>query len=84
MPFVHLWAASQGCSGIQGIALAVGLASTKHLEEVWVLLEHLGRTKFLQSVAVTEDSQVGRSQIPEHVEQDSPWQRGCQLTHAHW
>ncbi|EDL29434.1 uncharacterized protein LOC69439 [Mus musculus] len=41
----------------EGIALAVGLASTKHLEEVWALLEHLGRTKFLQSVAATEDSQ---------------------------
>ncbi|GAB1299443.1 Maestro heat-like repeat family member 4 [Apodemus speciosus] len=41
----------------EGIALAVGLASTKHLEEVWALLEHLGRTKFLRSAAVTEDSQ---------------------------
>ncbi|XP_021039716.1 maestro heat-like repeat family member 5 isoform X1 [Mus caroli] len=41
----------------EGIALAVGLASTRHLEEVWALLEHLGRTKFLQSVAATEDSQ---------------------------
>ncbi|XP_031201885.1 maestro heat-like repeat family member 5 isoform X2 [Mastomys coucha] len=41
----------------EGIALAVGLASTKHLQEVWALLEHLGRTKFLRSAAVTEDSQ---------------------------
>lgn len=81
MPFT---CASQGCSGIQGIALAVGLASTKHLEEVWALLEHLGRTKFLQSVAATEDSQVGRSRVPEHVEQDSPGHRRCQLTYAHW
>ncbi|XP_052016456.1 maestro heat-like repeat family member 5 [Apodemus sylvaticus] len=41
----------------EGIALAVGLASTKHLEEVWALLEHLGRTKFLRSAAATENSQ---------------------------
>lgn len=77
-------AASQGSSGIQGIALAVGLASTKHLQEVWALLEHLGRTKFLRSAAVTEDSQVGRSRVLEYVEQGSTGQRGCQLTHAHW
>lgn len=66
-----LWAASQGSSGIQGIALAVGLASTKHLEEVWALLEHLGRTKFLRSAAASENNQVGRSQVLEHVEQSS-------------
>ncbi|EDM16101.1 rCG60320 [Rattus norvegicus] len=41
----------------EGIALAVGLASTKHLEEVWALLEHLGRTKFLRSAVMSEDSQ---------------------------
>ncbi|KAK7797135.1 hypothetical protein U0070_024094 [Myodes glareolus] len=41
----------------EGIALAVGLASTKHLQEVWALLEHLGRTKFLRSAAVSPDSQ---------------------------
>lgn len=49
-----------GSSGTQGIALAVGLAATKHLQEVWALLEHLGRTKFLRSAAVSLDSQVGR------------------------
>ncbi|XP_028629132.1 maestro heat-like repeat family member 5 [Grammomys surdaster] len=41
----------------EGIALAVGLASTKHLEEVWALLEHLGRTKFLRSAAASENNQ---------------------------
>lgn len=44
---------------MQGIALAVGLASTKHFQEVWALLEHLGRTKFLRSTFMSEDSQVG-------------------------
>lgn len=78
-----LWAASRGSSGIQGIALAVGLASTNHLEEVWALLEHLGRTKFLRSAAASEDNQVGRSCVLEHVEQGSNGQRGCQPTHAH-
>ncbi|KAM7317160.1 hypothetical protein ACRRTK_023462 [Alexandromys fortis] len=41
----------------EGIALAVGLASTEHLQEVWALLEHLGRTKFLRSAVVSPDSQ---------------------------
>ncbi|XP_063120725.1 maestro heat-like repeat family member 5 isoform X8 [Rattus norvegicus] len=45
----------------KGIALAVGLASTKHLEEVWALLEHLGRTKFLRSAVMSEDSQAESS-----------------------
>lgn len=70
-----------GSSGTQGIALAVGLASTKHLEEVWALLEHLGRTKFLRSAVTSEDSQVGRSHVLEHVEQGNTGQRGCQPTH---
>ncbi|XP_069931999.1 maestro heat-like repeat family member 5 isoform X11 [Oryctolagus cuniculus] len=33
----------------EGIALAMGLASTSHLEVVWATLEHLGRTRFLRS-----------------------------------
>ncbi|XP_040592412.1 maestro heat-like repeat family member 5 isoform X3 [Mesocricetus auratus] len=48
----------QHSSQREGIALAVGLASTKHLEEVWALLEYLGRTKFLRSASVTPDSQL--------------------------
>ncbi|XP_073923100.1 maestro heat-like repeat family member 5 [Castor canadensis] len=40
----------QPSSQREGIALAVGLASTKHLKEVWALLEHLGRTRFLRAV----------------------------------
>lgn len=63
-----LWDASLGSSGVQGIALAVGLASTKHLEEVWALLDHLGRTKFLRSAASSENGQVGRFRVLEHVE----------------
>ncbi|XP_036063470.1 maestro heat-like repeat family member 5 [Onychomys torridus] len=47
----------QHSSQREGIALAVGLASTKHLQEVWALLEHLGRTKFLRSAAVSPDNQ---------------------------
>ncbi|KAG8515448.1 Maestro heat-like repeat family member 5 [Galemys pyrenaicus] len=35
----------------EGIALTVGLASAAHLEEVWALLEQLGRTRFLRSAA---------------------------------
>nr|XP_051686992.1 uncharacterized protein LOC103347393 isoform X2 [Oryctolagus cuniculus] len=35
--------------GEEGIALAMGLASTSHLEVVWATLEHLGRTRFLRS-----------------------------------
>ncbi|XP_021515354.1 maestro heat-like repeat family member 5 [Meriones unguiculatus] len=47
----------QHSSQREGIALAVGLASTKHLQEVWSLLEHLGHTKFLRSALLYEDSQ---------------------------
>ncbi|XP_013375541.1 PREDICTED: maestro heat-like repeat family member 5 isoform X2 [Chinchilla lanigera] len=38
----------QDFSQREDIALAVGLASTTHLEEVWALLEHLGNTWFLR------------------------------------
>jgi hypothetical protein len=39
----------------------VGLASTKHLKEVWALLEHLGRTRFLRAVFTSpEPHQVER------------------------
>ncbi|XP_037364257.1 proline-rich protein 36-like [Talpa occidentalis] len=41
----------------EGVALTVGLTSTLHLEEVWALLEHLGRTRFLRSAAVSSQSQ---------------------------
>ncbi|XP_058524335.1 maestro heat-like repeat family member 5 isoform X2 [Ochotona princeps] len=39
----------QSCSQREGIAFAVGLASASHLEVVWAMLEHLGRTRFLRS-----------------------------------
>ncbi|XP_077022760.1 maestro heat-like repeat family member 5 isoform X2 [Tamandua tetradactyla] len=41
----------------EGIAMAVGLTSTSHLEEVWAVLEHLGRTRFLRSTFTGPDSQ---------------------------
>ncbi|XP_069881986.1 maestro heat-like repeat family member 5 isoform X2 [Dipodomys merriami] len=47
----------QPSSQREGIALAVGLASARHLKEVWALLEHLGRTRFLRSVVTPEESQ---------------------------
>lgn len=72
-----------GSSGTQGIALAVGLAATKHLQEVWSLLERLGHTKFLRSALMYEDSQVGRPRVLVHVEQGSTGQTGCQPPHAH-
>lgn len=49
----------KGSSGPQGISLAVGIASTSHLEQVWGRLEHLGRTRFLRSALLSPDSQVG-------------------------
>nr|XP_027804136.1 maestro heat-like repeat family member 5 [Marmota flaviventris] len=45
------------CSQREGIALSVGLASTTHLEEVWALLEHMGRTRFLRWALPSPDSQ---------------------------
>ncbi|XP_010637571.1 maestro heat-like repeat family member 5 [Fukomys damarensis] len=38
----------QDSSQREDIALAVGLTSTMHLEEVWTLLEHMGSTWFLR------------------------------------
>nr|XP_040149490.1 maestro heat-like repeat family member 5 isoform X5 [Ictidomys tridecemlineatus] len=45
------------CSQREGIALSVGLASTTHLEEVWALLEHMGRTRFLRWALPSPESQ---------------------------
>ena len=44
----------------QGIALAIGVTSTSHVEQVWAMLEHLGHTRFLRSAPVSPDSQVER------------------------
>ncbi|XP_037658554.1 maestro heat-like repeat family member 5 [Choloepus didactylus] len=41
----------------EGIALAIGLTSASHLEEVWAVLEHLGRTRFLRSPTAGADDQ---------------------------
>uniref|UniRef100_G3TZF0 Uncharacterized protein n=1 Tax=Loxodonta africana TaxID=9785 RepID=G3TZF0_LOXAF len=41
----------------EGIALAVGIASTSHLEEVWAVLEQMGHTKFQRSSSIVPDSQ---------------------------
>lgn len=50
-----------GHSGLQGIALAIGITSASHMEEVWAMLEHLGRTRFLQSTFMSPESQVERA-----------------------
>ncbi|XP_006152168.1 maestro heat-like repeat family member 5 isoform X6 [Tupaia chinensis] len=47
----------QPCSQREGIALAVGLTSASHLEDVWAALEHLGRTRFLRSALCLADGQ---------------------------
>ncbi|XP_014643504.1 PREDICTED: maestro heat-like repeat family member 5 [Ceratotherium simum simum] len=41
----------------EGIALAVGITSASHMEEVWAMLEHLGRTRFLRTTFMSSDSQ---------------------------
>uniref|UniRef100_A0A8C5L7D9 Maestro heat-like repeat family member 5 n=1 Tax=Jaculus jaculus TaxID=51337 RepID=A0A8C5L7D9_JACJA len=45
----------QNASQREGMALAVGLASVRHLEKVWDQMEHLGRTKFLRSNPVVDN-----------------------------
>ncbi|XP_046498449.1 maestro heat-like repeat family member 5 [Equus quagga] len=47
----------QSSSQREGIALAIGITSTSHMEEVWAMLEHLGRTRFLQSTFMPPESQ---------------------------
>lgn len=44
----------------QGIALAVGIAAATHMELVWALLEHVGRTKFLRAPHTSSASQGER------------------------
>ncbi|KAF5919499.1 hypothetical protein HPG69_011514 [Diceros bicornis minor] len=53
----------------EGIALAVGITSASHVEEVWAMLEHLGRTRFLRTTFMSPDSQMAT-----HArEQILPW-----------
>ncbi|XP_070078072.1 maestro heat-like repeat family member 5 isoform X16 [Equus caballus] len=47
----------QSSSQREGIALAIGITSASHMEEVWAMLEHLGRTRFLQSTFMSPESQ---------------------------
>lgn len=49
-----------GFSGPQDIALAIGIMSSAHMEVVWSMLEHLGRTRSLTSSFTSPDSQVER------------------------
>ncbi|XP_040844508.1 maestro heat-like repeat family member 5 [Ochotona curzoniae] len=51
----------QSCSQREGIAFAVGLASASHLEVVWAMLEHLGRTRFLRSALRDTQDETLRS-----------------------
>ncbi|ELW63435.1 HEAT repeat-containing protein 7A [Tupaia chinensis] len=53
----------QPCSQREGIALAVGLTSASHLEDVWAALEHLGRTRFLRSALCLADGQQPDSDL---------------------
>nr|XP_012638090.1 maestro heat-like repeat family member 5 [Microcebus murinus] len=48
----------QSSSQREGMAIAVGRTSTSHLEEVWEVLEHLGRTRFLRSALTSPDRQL--------------------------
>uniref|UniRef100_A0A8C8WAR8 Maestro heat-like repeat family member 5 n=1 Tax=Panthera leo TaxID=9689 RepID=A0A8C8WAR8_PANLE len=41
----------------EGIAVAVGIVSSTHMQEVWAALEHVGRTRFLRTVFTSSDSQ---------------------------
>ncbi|GAB5584274.1 maestro heat-like repeat family member 5 isoform X8 [Prionailurus iriomotensis] len=43
----------------EGIAVAIGIVSSRHIQEVWATLEHVGRTRFLRTVFTSPDSQVG-------------------------
>uniref|UniRef100_A0A8C9ACY4 Maestro heat-like repeat family member 5 n=1 Tax=Prolemur simus TaxID=1328070 RepID=A0A8C9ACY4_PROSS len=47
----------QSSSQREGISIAVGWTSASHLEEVWEVLEHLGRTRFLRSALTSPDGQ---------------------------
>ncbi|XP_062935354.1 maestro heat-like repeat family member 5 [Cynocephalus volans] len=42
----------------QGMALAVGVAATAHLEVVWTVLERLGHTRFLRLALPSPDNQL--------------------------
>ncbi|KAM5212205.1 maestro heat-like repeat family member 5 [Hipposideros larvatus] len=48
----------------EGIALAVGIMSTSHMEVVWAMLEHLGHTRFLRSTFMSPDSQEPDPDVP--------------------
>ncbi|XP_045309425.1 maestro heat-like repeat family member 5 isoform X5 [Leopardus geoffroyi] len=41
----------------EGIAVAIGIVSSRHMQEVWTTLEHVGRTRFLRTVFTSPDSQ---------------------------
>ncbi|XP_016071901.1 PREDICTED: maestro heat-like repeat family member 5 [Miniopterus natalensis] len=47
-----------------GIALAIGITAALHMEVVWAMLEHLGRTRFLRSSHTAPDSQVEQQPDP--------------------
>ena len=41
--------------------MAIGIVSSRHMQEVWATLEHVGRTRFLRTVFTSPDSQVERA-----------------------
>uniref|UniRef100_A0A452SV13 Maestro heat like repeat family member 8 n=1 Tax=Ursus americanus TaxID=9643 RepID=A0A452SV13_URSAM len=47
----------QSASQREGIAAAIGIVSSSHLQAVWTVLEHLGRTRFLRTAFMSPDCQ---------------------------
>ncbi|XP_047584221.1 maestro heat-like repeat family member 5 isoform X1 [Lutra lutra] len=45
----------QSSSQREGIAATIGIASSSHLQAVWALLEHLGRTRFLRTAFMSPE-----------------------------
>uniref|UniRef100_G1L3U8 Maestro heat-like repeat family member 5 n=1 Tax=Ailuropoda melanoleuca TaxID=9646 RepID=G1L3U8_AILME len=47
----------QSASQREGIAATIGIVSSSHLQAVWTVLEHLGRTRFLRTAFMSPDCQ---------------------------
>ncbi|XP_034524422.1 maestro heat-like repeat family member 5 [Ailuropoda melanoleuca] len=55
----------QSASQREGIAATIGIVSSSHLQAVWTVLEHLGRTRFLRTAFMSPDCQ--------RPDPDGPW-----------
>ncbi|CAK7289503.1 Maestro heat-like repeat family member 5 [Vulpes lagopus] len=47
----------------EGMAVASGIASSSHLQEVWATLEHLGRTRVLRTACTSPDYQEPEADV---------------------